>query len=421
MYRLRLVFVFVMFSCLILSGQSPYTQRLSPEIIASTNDICPDDEVQLIFSYIEPDNTSLLLNGIDELVNITPSPNFDFGANGDFSIEFYVKTTDLGEQTIIAKGAFGLPGYVIGLESGEVRIIVTDGVNPAVVVNGFSNLADGAWHHVAVVFDRDDKVTIYADGFFDNDGNILGLGSFDNADLLRIGAVGIAGMIDLHFNGYIDEVRIWNSALSVAEINARRFTHLNPASFPNLVGSWDMNDVTGPVLIDCSQSAASGVMIGSASLSLDAPSLTFPFQAQWDFGATGLIQFVAPTDTTEYFCTVGYCKYASIDSITINVLECEDDEDADQITSVWIPNAFTPNGDSKNDRFEVQGSFLTFYDIKIFNRIGNILYHSQNILSSWDGTFEGEQVKDDVYSYIITYRDIDGNEFKKYGTVLVTR
>jgi gliding motility-associated-like protein len=402
-------------------GQTGYTQRLNPIVSASDNDVCPNDEVELTLNYTVPDNTSLLLNGLDELVNVGSNPNFSFGTSTDFTIEYFIKTTDLGTQTVVSKGSIGTPGYAVGMASGFVVAIASDGGATPIVVNGFTNVADGSWHHIAVVFDRDDKITIYTDGFFDNDGNMTTIGSVDNIDLLRIGAFNNAGTPTQYFNGYIDEVRIWNSALTVAEINARSTTHLNPASYPNLVANWDMNDVTAPTIIDCSQSSADGQMVGSASLSLDAPSLTFPFLAQWNFGATGSTQFVSPTDTTQYICTIGYCKYASIDSITINVIECEDEDNTGIITSVWVPSAFTPNGDFKNDVFEVQGSFLTFYEIKIFNRMGNIMYHSRNILNSWDGTFEGERVKDDVYTYIITYRDVEGNEHKKYGTVAVLR
>ncbi len=422
MNRFRLlIFLISLIAGPALVGQTMYTQRLSPVISASDNDVCPNDEVELTLNYVVPDNTSLLLNGLDELVNVSASPNFDFGVSNDFSIEFFVKTTGLGAQTVVSKGSIGTAGFAVGMAAGVVVVAVSDGGATPLAVNGFTNIADGAWHHVAVVFDRDDKLTIYTDGFFDNDGNMSTIGSVDNIDLLRIGAFNNGGTPSQHFNGYIDEVRIWNSAITVAEINARSTTHLNPASFTNLVGNWDMNDDTAPTIIDCSQSAANGQMVGSASLSLDAPSLTFPFQAQWDFGATGSTQFVSPTDTTQYKCFIGYCKYASIDSITINVIDCEEEDNTGIITSVWVPSAFTPNGDFKNDVFEVQGSFLTFYEIKIFNRMGNIMYHSRNILNSWDGTFEGERVKDDVYTYIITYRDTEGIEHKKYGTVAVLR
>ena len=182
-----------------------------------------------------------------------------------------------------------------------------------------------------------------------------------------------------------------------------------------------MNDVTAPTIIDCSASGASGQMVGSASLSLDAPTLIFPFLPRWSINQTGTTVFVSPTDTTNYSVEIGYCKYLSIDSITINVIECEDIDDSGLISSVWVPSAFTPNGDFKNDIFRVQGANITFYEIKIFNRFGNIMYNSRDILSGWDGTFEDRFVQEGVYTYIIVYRDRYGVEHTKQGTVAVMK
>jgi gliding motility-associated-like protein len=397
-----------------------FTQRLNPSVNSDVNDICPNDEVELTFSYEDPDNSSLLLNGLDEALNLGASPNLNFGT-GDFSIECWIKTSSLATQALVSKVAPGIAGYSVGLFGGFVVAGITDGGGAPIAVNGFTPIADGTWHHIVVVFDRNDKMTIYTDGFFDNDANISGVGSVDNVDLMRIGAANSGAGLTTHYNGYIDEVRVWSAALTVAEINARSTTHLNPNSVPNLVGYWDMNDVTAPTIIDCSVSGASGQMVGSASLSADAPVLTFPFLPQWSNGQTGLTQFVSPEDTTQYIITVGYCKYASIDSITINVIECEDSDDSGLISSVWVPSAFSPNGDFKNDIFMVQGANITYYDIKIFNRFGNIMYHSRNILSGWDGTFEGEFVKDDVYTYIVTYRDRFNEEYTKHGTITLLK
>lgn len=406
---------------LISAQAQTYSQRLNPDISASTNDICPNDEVELNVQYDLPDNTSLLLNGLDELLNIPNSPAFAFGAATDFTIEFFIKTSSLSPlMAIVAKGDPTTPGFAVGMAAGFVVATASDGTN-TIPVNGFTNIANGNWHHIAVVFDRDDKITIYTDGAFDNDANMTTIGSVDNIDLLRIGAANLAGNPVQHFNGYIDEVRIWNKALTPSEITSRSTTHLNPNLVNNLVGYWDMNDVTAPTIIDCSASGASGQMVGSASLSLDAPTLIFPFLPRWSINQTGTTVFVSPTDTTNYSVEIGYCKYLSIDSITINVIECEDIDDSGLISSVWVPSAFTPNGDFKNDIFRVQGANITFYEIKIFNRFGNIMYNSRDILSGWDGTFEDRFVQEGVYTYIIVYRDRYGVEHTKQGTVAVMK
>ncbi len=419
MSRMRILKLFLFLTTLTLAvSAQTYTQRLNPDAFASAEEVCPNDEVQVTLSYSFPNNTSLVLNGIDESANIPASPAFDFGTQ-DFTIEFYVKTNATTLQTIISKGTATGAGYHISMQSGFVSVAISDGITPPVAFSGFEDLADGQWHHVAVVFARAGNATIYTDGFFDHDASITGVGSVTNADLVSVGSDVLTGAPSHYFSGYLDEMRIWNKALSVAEINAGRLTHINPNSVSNLVGYWDMNDLPGGTIIDCSTSGASGVLVNSASFSADAPVLTWSFIPQWDNGQSSNTIFENPLDTTTYSVEIGYCKYLSIDSVTVNVIDCEIVDETGLISSVWAPNAFTPNGDYKNDVFLVQASNITYYEIMVFNRLGNIMYHSRNILNSWDGTFEGDRVEDAVYTYVITYRDRKEEQFKKYGTVTV--
>jgi len=405
--------------CTQVAAQATYTQRLLPDVVSDVNNVCPNDEVVLTLDYTEPTNTSLSLNGINEHVNIPDNPALNFGAATNFTIEFYVKTSSLSPlQIILAKGGSTTAGYAIGMSAGVIVVALSDGTN-TIPINGFMNIANGAWNHIAVVFERSAKATIYTNGFFDNDGNINTVANIDNTANMSLGAVDAGGGFSQYFNGYLDEVRIWNVARTVAEINGTRQLHINPSSVNNLVGYWDMNDVAPPTLVDCSTTGASAQMVGSASLNADAPVLLWQFLPRWSNGQTGQTIFANPLDTMMFTAEVGYCKYLSIDSLQINVVECDDLDETGLVTSVWVPSAFTPNGDTKNDLFEVQASYITYYEIMIFNRFGNLLYHSRNILNSWDGTHEGARVKDDVYTYIITYRNRKGEEFKKHGSFTV--
>lgn len=69
---------------------------------------------------------------------------------------------------------------------------------------------------------------------------------------------------------------------------------------------------------------------------------------------------------------------------------------------LFVPNAFTPNGDGINDLFEVNGRFYSIQEAKIFDRWGErIHYESQNI--SWDGKRLGELLPNGVYFVTISY------------------
>lgn len=71
---------------------------------------------------------------------------------------------------------------------------------------------------------------------------------------------------------------------------------------------------------------------------------------------------------------------------------------------VYVPNAFTPDGNEHNNDFYPKlGLEPVEWDMKIFNRWGEEVYRSTNYLEHWDGTFAGIPCKNDIYSYVIRY------------------
>lgn len=71
----------------------------------------------------------------------------------------------------------------------------------------------------------------------------------------------------------------------------------------------------------------------------------------------------------------------------------------DEIVS--IPNCFSPNGDGANDVWYISGTCIRSIDCKIFNRWGKQIKIINNINDEWDGKYNGEQVPDGVYFYIL--------------------
>ena len=69
----------------------------------------------------------------------------------------------------------------------------------------------------------------------------------------------------------------------------------------------------------------------------------------------------------------------------------------------FIPNAFTPNGDGKNDYWQMYGnmSALKQVDVMVFDRIGEKVFESTDINFKWDGTFKGQAAPLGVYVYAI--------------------
>ena len=93
----------------------------------------------------------------------------------------------------------------------------------------------------------------------------------------------------------------------------------------------------------------------------------------------------------------------------------------DPVFVIFIPNAFTPAGDNLNDYFSVKGYGITQLEMLIFDRWGEKIWEGHQLDDSWDGTYKGKLVENDVYVYKIKVRDV----FKKWhnyiGKVTVIR
>lgn len=86
----------------------------------------------------------------------------------------------------------------------------------------------------------------------------------------------------------------------------------------------------------------------------------------------------------------------------------------------YLPNAFTPNGDGKNDVFRIPpGISLTLEDFSIYNQWGTKVFSTENISKGWDGTINGKQQPTGVYVYIIKGTNDNGEIFLKGSFVLI--
>ncbi|MBL7902390.1 MAG: gliding motility-associated C-terminal domain-containing protein [Bacteroidia bacterium] len=89
--------------------------------------------------------------------------------------------------------------------------------------------------------------------------------------------------------------------------------------------------------------------------------------------------------------------------------------------ALYVPNAFTPNGDGLNDVFRAAGTGIHSYRLEIYNRWGHNLFASEDFLQGWDGYYKGEPSQEDVYSYKIIYSTEGGKTFEKSGWVMLER
>jgi gliding motility-associated-like protein len=90
-------------------------------------------------------------------------------------------------------------------------------------------------------------------------------------------------------------------------------------------------------------------------------------------------------------------------------------------SDIWVPNAFTPNGDGKNDEFN---PYLSFYPdeylMLIYDRSGIVIFSSESPDFGWDGRISGNKlVPEGVYVYHIQYSSFNGQKGNKTGHVSV--
>lgn len=98
----------------------------------------------------------------------------------------------------------------------------------------------------------------------------------------------------------------------------------------------------------------------------------------------------------------------------------EDNVQVKAVAGLFIPNAFTPNGDGLNDSWNIPYLDIGFNaDVKIFNRWGKIVYHVNTATVSWDGKLSDLPQPSGTYIYVITFKDKTLPSLK--GTIMLIR
>jgi hypothetical protein len=177
--------------------------------------------------------------------------DFDFGTSTHFSVSAWVTKTDEADSVLVMKGE-ELTGpteaswqiHYIGDSKTAALTITADTYNYYCLIRGSTNIADGNWHHITGVFKRSasctaSDLTLYVDGVPEtmtvvyNSVNSYTNSNLDNNDPLTIGANYVNGAYDAHWNGKIDEVKIFNYALTTEQV-AEDFAY---STFTQVMGS----------------------------------------------------------------------------------------------------------------------------------------------------------------------------------------
>ena len=89
----------------------------------------------------------------------------------------------------------------------------------------------------------------------------------------------------------------------------------------------------------------------------------------------------------------------------------------------YIPDIFTVNNDGINDEFLpiVYGIQDITYELLIYDRWGKLIFSTNDTKQGWDGTYKGQIVTQDVYSYKLSYTTISGIQKKYIGRITLAK
>lgn len=90
-------------------------------------------------------------------------------------------------------------------------------------------------------------------------------------------------------------------------------------------------------------------------------------------------------------------------------------------TNLYVPNAFSPNNDGKNDVLYVRGNFIQTMYFTVYDRWGQKMFETRNQNEGWDGTYKGKKLDPAVFGWYVEGTCEVGEKFFKKGNVTLLR
>ncbi|MFB6257163.1 MAG: choice-of-anchor L domain-containing protein [Flavobacteriales bacterium] len=179
----------------------------------------------------------------------------------------------------------------------------------------------------------------------------------------------------------------------------------------------------------------------SMSVNLSTPIADFTYQAKV-LETASPIHFISNSENaSNYFWDFGYEDFSALSSDTVlsypvpgtyEVTHVVTDQYGCPDTAwkkikielpfdLYVPNAFTPDGDGINDVFRGYGAGMTSYHLQIFNRWGEMIFETKELKKGWDGTVDGDPAPTGTYVYKLTAKGRNGSVKTVQGHVSLIR
>jgi gliding motility-associated-like protein len=326
---------------------------------------------------------ALQFDGIDDYVIFTGVVNSVFQTQ-DFTLTFYFKTQETSEvtQDILSKRTACDDNSMFNIEYiHNLNFMTVDAIESN---NGSAflsaNAAATCWHHCVIVRDGGD-IFLYLDGVLKMQTATPNLLNLDNSAPLMIGNSPCINQTVSRFKGLIDEMYVYNIALRPDQLKDFDLA-------PDMIGNRDTILFTGNSLNTFVNNTCASDFLWSPADFVDDP--------------TSAVTTITPEDTSTYVLRItddNFC--VNYDTLTINVINPEDlpcDE-------VFLPKAFTPNGDLLNDTYGISNPYVLqqLRIFEIYDRWGTRVFATDNPFDTWDGTYQNKAVNPGVYIWKVEY------------------
>lgn len=143
--------------------------------------------------------------------------------------------------------------------------------------------------------------------------------------------------------------------------------------------------------------------------------VSYSWSPSYGLSNTGIFNPKANPEITTTYLVSATDIFGCVDTASITIFV--------ESNEYWIPKAFSPDANGKNDVLFVRGDDIDEFEFVIFNNSGEMLYHSNNQSEGWNGTKQstGEIVPEGAYVFFVKGKKIDGTLINDRGLVNLLR
>jgi gliding motility-associated-like protein len=255
------------------------------------------------------------------------------------------------------------------------------------------------WQHI-VVTRSFNKLTLYVNGR-PVQSSISGTKrvAINNDAALTISKSPCIGSTDRKYAGFLDELRIYDRAINDDEAAA---LYVSPDRIANrdtiiFLGSNIKTNVTATCSTDFTWSPKEGIADDKSPRTTITPAKGGEFK---------------------YILTMKEQQCTALDTVKVKVIDPKDLE----CNKLFVPNAFTPNGDGHNDAFYISNPYAIdeVLAFEILDGWGGRVFYTQDRFERWDGTFNGQKLNPGVFLWKVKYK-CKGVEKVDFGSVTLLK